>query len=310
MKSVDSAQSLSGNVSNEKKFVKAPTIRRLVAFLLDFVLLVVCTGILYTLAVRPIATSMSSYKKSYQEFKEVLYESGLYESHEKVEYIKIYENSDHDFYYIDEKLTAFYENYDQVENYTKIKANHIENTIEENRLFYLDEQGTYLPIESKLTSEEMKAWLKSNVDNAITGILENSEAWLAKATVVSEHLIRQLAVTLIITSLIFYLVFPLAFKGPTIGKKLMGLRVYNFKKKNYSPTPLQLLLRYFFFVLIEILIGIYTLGIVPLASFLVASATKKGQAFHDFISSTSVCEYQEEKVNPEDSFTKQAQAIQ
>lgn len=297
--------------NREKKFKKAPTIRRLVAFLLDLVLLVISAGMLYTIAIRPIATSLPSYELAYQEFKDVLYDSELYEPHETMDYIKIYENEAHDFYYIDEKLASFYARYDAAEHYPEVKADHIEATAPEERLFYFSEtSGEYLPVESKLSTASMDAWLKRTVDTAIAEILEYSDPYLEKATVVSRHFIRQIAVTLIATTLIFYLVFPLIFKGPTIGKKLMGIRIYNFRRKTDAPSPAQLLVRYFFFVLIEILIGIYTLGLVPLLSFLIAAATKKGQAFHDFIASTSVCEPQEETVDPEDGFARQAQAIQ
>ncbi len=309
MKTIETVPS-TNNETQEIQYVKAPTIRRLVASLLDFVLLVICTMLLYSVAVRPIATSMSSYKKTYEEFQVVVFDSGLYDHDEKLDYVEIYKNSEHDFYFIDERLTTFYQNYDKVENYTKIKAEHVENVEEKDRLFYLDEQGKYLPVEEKLKSEEMKTWLQVNVDKAINEILVNTEEWVAKATAVSEHLIRQLAVTMIIVSLVFYLVFPLIFKGPTIGKKLMGIKLYNFKKKNITPSPTQLLLRYFFFVLLELLVGVYTLGLVPIISFCVGAATKKGQAFHDFISKTSVCDYQEEKVNPDDSFAQKAREFQ
>lgn len=289
---------------NEKEYVKPSALRRFIAFLLDFVLLIIMTGIVYTIITRPIATSLPSYKNAYQDYKDYLCSTTLYESHDVYDYILIYENSEHDFYYIDDKLNSFYESHELKESYLKMKLDNIEEN--EQPLFYIDEAHEYQPIAQKVDSDEMKTWLRNAVDKAVKDVIENDEQWIQKATLVSELLIQQLSVTLIIVSLIFYLIMPLVFKGPTIGKKLMGLCLYNFKKKDCHPSSVQLLLRYFFFVLIELLIGIYTLFLIPIISFICGLALKKGQTFHDFLSATSVIEYHEMKTNPDDSFSQKA----
>lgn len=290
-------------------FLKPQTLRRFVAFLLDFLLLIVLTSCLYAFVVQPIANRSPSYKTKYNEFKVVLVESGLYEYKENGDYQKITNNSAYGFYDIDARLLSFYQTYEKEEEYIGYKKTQAEAEKEEYRLFYLSD-GNYLPVEEKIDSKEMKSWLSNVVDISISNVLEKTEKWQKAASEASRLIVQYITLSMVICATIIYLLFPLIFKGPTMGKKLMGLKIYNYRKENYVPSHMQILLRFFFFVFIELIVGIMTYGFVPLISFVVSCATKKGQSFHDFISRTAVTSFEEKKTNPIDSFSEKARAMQ
>lgn len=307
---MDEAKEVLEIKAEEKEpFLKPQTLRRFVAFLLDFMLLIVLTSCLYAFVVQPIANRSSTYKEKYNEFKVVLVESGLYEYKENGDYQKITSNSSYGFYDIDAKLLTFYESYEKVDVYNGYKKAQAEVEDENYRLFYLSGE-TYLPVEEKIDSKEMKSWLSNVVDASISNILEKTEKWQNAASAASRLIVQYITLSMVICATVIYLLFPLIFKGPTIGKKLMGLKIYNYKKENYVPSHIQILLRFFFFVLIELILGIMTYGFIPLISFVVSCATKKGQSLHDYIARTAVTTFEEKKTNPVDSFSEKARAMQ
>ena len=102
---MDEAKEVLETKAEEKEpFLKPQTLRRFVAFLLDFLLLIVLTSCLYAFIVQPLANRSTSYKTKYNEFKVVLVESGLYEYKENGNYQKITDNPTYGFYDIDAKL--------------------------------------------------------------------------------------------------------------------------------------------------------------------------------------------------------------
>lgn len=86
------------------------------------------------------------------------------------------------------------------------------------------------------------------------------------------------------TALIFILVPMISKKGTTVGKKALGLIVVSTKKEELKKT--QVLVREISFILIELVGGLITYGIIPLVSLILIIINKK--SLHDYLSKTNV----------------------
>ena len=73
-------------------------------------------------------------------------------------------------------------------------------------------------------------------------------------------------------------------KGTTVGKKALGLIVVSTKKEELKKT--QVLVREISFILIELVGGLITYGIIPLVSLILIIINKK--SLHDYLSKTNV----------------------
>lgn len=291
------------NVKNE--FKKAPVMSRLLAAILDLLLLIVGTCCVYAFILQPILELNDDYTSKYNAFKEVLVKSGLYE-YTNDDYQKIIDNADYGCEYIDQKLSEFYEKYDKIENYDKLKQEQIDNSISSGALFFKDSSGAIQMVAYKKDSDEMRTWLRTTLNSSISNVLEKTEDWMNAAEMAGQLVVGSCTLALIIVCTIIYFIIPLITKGATIGKCVMNLRVYSYKTNSYSCTHMQILFRFFTFVVIEILLGIYTMGLAPLISMIISYYSKKSQSLHDFLSNTAVSVHVIDKTDPIDSFSKKA----
>ena len=110
-------------------------------------------------------------------------------------------------------------------------------------------------------------------------------------------------IAIIPTVLVIYLLIPLLNKdGTTIGKKMLQMRVID-SKTGKNASKFQLLIRFTFFALINVVLGYFTYSISIFISILMMFFNKQRQTIHDVVSSTMiVCNSfgEQEKVNEED----------
>lgn len=289
----------------KNEFKKAPIMSRLLAAILDLLLLIVGTCCTYAFIIQPILNLNDDYISKYNAFKEVLVESGLYE-YTNEDYQKIVDNPDYECEYIDQKLSEFYAKYDKIENYDKLKQEQIDNSNSSDALFFKDSSGEIQMVAENKDSDAMKAWLRTTLNASISNVLEKTDDWINAAEMAGQLVVGSCTLALIIMCTIIYFIIPLITKGTTIGKYVMNLRVYSFKTNSYTCTQMQILFRFFTFVVLEILFGIYTMGFVPLISMIISYYNKKSQSLHDFLSNTAVSIHVVDKTNPVDSFSKKA----
>ena len=88
--------------------------------------------------------------------------------------------------------------------------------------------------------------------------------------------------------LVFYLVLPMVFKDrTTLGKKLLQMRVID-SVTGKNASRFQTFMRFTFFALLQIALGIMSFGLIPLISVVMIFISKKRQTIHDMISKTMV----------------------
>ncbi len=290
-------------------FIKPTNARRIVSFLLDFVLFVLFICIFYSFVIQPITSNISSSKRIRKNYYDTMVETKLFYYDENENCQKITNNKEYSANYIDEQLSSFYLTFDKIETYNDYKKSQIDSCNDgKDCLFSLSDEK-YVIVNDKEKSDEIYEWFEKIIDLSIENIYQNTDKYIEVSNALINMTVEYVSIALLISATLIYLIFPLAFKGQTIGKKMMGLRIYNYKNNNFEPAPLQILLRFFFFIVIELFIGIITYGLVPLISYVISINNKKGQSLHDFISSTAVSEYQETKVDPNDSFDLKAREM-
>ena len=75
--------------------------------------------------------------------------------------------------------------------------------------------------------------------------------------------------------------------GTTMGKKMLQMRVID-AKTGKDATKFQLFMRFVFFTLINVMLGIFTYGLSIFASIIMMFINKNRQTIHDVIAGTIV----------------------
>ena len=165
---------------------------------------------------------------------------------------------------------ACYEEYDK--QYAAIQ--------DEYGIFYYDANNNRL--ENDQATEEMK----NNFLND-ERVIELKEKIIPVQASIFRHMALELFFTLVITGAITELILPLCIrKGRTIGKCIMKLYIVNGKLEYISWY--MLILRQTVYIITNVLLGVFTIGIVPLLNLLVAILTRGNQTLYDLASRSYV----------------------
>ena len=93
---------------------------------------------------------------------------------------------------------------------------------------------------------------------------------------------------LTLSTIILYLIIPLFMKnGETLGKKLFSIGLAS-ARDGFKVKRSQIIIRFLAFLLIELLLSIFTLGFPLIISFSMLVFNKNGYALHDYLAAT-VC---------------------
>lgn len=280
--------------------------RRFVSGLLDYISMIVVSCFLFAFVAQPIAKTNPTYNGNVGACQTIMLESGLYEE-KNSDIVKIY-NADHTNPEIDASVTTFYMKYENVQTYEDYKKQQVQESVTpSDRLFVYNEvTNSFDMIEEKTNTPEMKEWLSDNVDTALVNVLQNTNEWKSAYVGMFSSIVLLIVLVYLISALVFYLIIPLCLSGRTIGHKLMGLRMYSIKTDDIRPTAFQTTVRFIAFTFLNLILGVFTFGIVPLISLLIALNTSKESYIHGLISGTTLVDYQEKKTEELDSFAKKA----
>lgn len=259
---------------HEVVMIKAPMLKRIGAYIIDFFVFV-CFMFLISVIVGPIINSFQDVKRCKQEYYNIVIESGIYQGTNFDNLAFISED-------YDEKITLFYEKYDDVKNYTDLKAN------EYKKYFEFDEAtNTYIPTKDE---KEMAIVYVAILNNQCTKILSKNSAYVDYSIRITSYQTLELLISGVIGAIINYIALPLILKnGQTLGKKLLQLYVVSLNG-DYHCTWVKLVFRSIVFILGEILLGVISFGLIPVLSLVLACTNKKAQSLHDFIVGTTVCD--------------------
>lgn len=309
------------------KFQRVSLFRRICSIIFDGIIAVCLFVLLFACVGEPIVSGTTSYNETYKKYNDELVATNLYIYYEENDAVSIISN-DHnkrlndfcvylinnniDIKYKDDETSFSNERLYQL----KYEKSNINPSLEEEPLFIYNEENDsfddniyVIDKDNNITSEvdnEKSARVRTFYQEIVNDLaeeilnLENVKGYTQKLTALT---LLMFFIAIIPTILIIYLVIPLINKdGTTIGKKMLQMRVIDAKNgKNCS--KFQLFIRFTFFTLIGVLLGIFTYGISIFISILMMFFNKQRQTIHDVISQTMVvCNSfgEQDKVNEED----------
>lgn len=252
--------------------IKAPILKRVCAFVIDFFIFVSVAFILSSLFT-PIMDMFPDVQKGKNDYISIALESGIYQgdTYDTLDYIN--EN-------YDEAITAFYIKYDNIENYDNLKG----TTYSEYFTFDIN-LGKY--IEAK-TEQEMAQVYLNIMSTECEEILSQNDNYQNAKAIVASYEVTNYLISFVLGGAIVYFVVPLILKnGRTFSKKLLQLQVVSINE-DYHLRPVKLVCRSLILLFIEMILGILTFGILPLVSFISVIMSKKSLSLHDFIVGTVV----------------------
>lgn len=251
-------------------YKKTNLLRRSAAVALDIILTIILFFIVDSVLVTPCFNGFTDYDKKYDEYNTVLVETRLFT-------LNKYNDLDNAFDNLDERLTYFYETYDNLDNYNQKKA--------ESELFQYDENtSSYIEVGSL---DEVSAFYRRTYFEAVEIVRELDEV-KQLTTLLGAYNMAIFYLSASISMIIVFLVIPLIFKnGQTVGKKMLNIQVIS-KINNGKLHPVQLMFRFIIFFAGECVLSIYTFGVPAIAGALFMIFQKEHLSFQDLCCST-VC---------------------
>ena len=252
--------------------IKAPILKRVCAFVIDFFIFVSVAFILSSLFT-PIMDMFPDVQKGKNDYISIALESGIYQgdTYDTLDYIN--EN-------YDEAITAFYIKYDNIENYDNLKG----TTYSEYFTFDIN-LGKY--IEAK-TEQEMAQVYLNIMSTECEEILSQNDNYHSAKAIVASYEVTNYLISFVLGGAIVYFAVPLILKnGRTFSKKLLQLQVVSINE-DYHLRPVKLVCSSLILLFIEMILGILTFGILPLVSFISVIMSKKSLSLHDLIVGTVV----------------------
>ena len=252
--------------------IKAPILKRVCAFVIDFFIFVSVAFILSSLFT-PIMDMFPDVQKGKNDYISIALESGIYQgdTYDTLDYIN--EN-------YDEAITAFYIKYDNIENYDNLKG-----TIYSEYFTFDINLGKY--IEAK-TEQEMAQVYLNIMSTECEEILSQNDNYHSAKAIVASYEVTNYLISFVLGGAIVYFAVPLILKnGRTFSKKLLQLQVVSINE-DYHLRPVKLVCRSLILLFIEMILGILTFGILPLVSFISVIMSKKSLSLHDLIVGTVV----------------------
>jgi uncharacterized RDD family membrane protein YckC len=254
--------------------IKAGLLKRIGAFIIDLFVFIVISFLFNGLVTKNIANALPIVSNAQQTYYESAIATGLFEgdSFDTLDYI----SSDYD-----NKLTAFYESYNDLDAYNKLKA-------ENYKAYFTYDETTSTYVETGDTSTMNSVYYSIIRYHASSYWMNQDENSHQAAITISVTIIVEYFISMFIGGIINYIIIPLILKnGQTLGKKLLQIYVVNLRG-DYHVKWVQSLVRGISIVVIEIELGIVSFGVIPLVSLLVSAFNSKGQSLHDLICSTTV----------------------
>ena len=169
-------------------------------------------------------------------------------------------------------------------NINEVLYSYIINSNEYNKL--QDEYEIYIyegenrVLNENLTDEERKEYLNDERVIEVTNKLYEEQKILLKTLIV------RISLSILVGSLITYVIIPLLIKrGRTIGKLIAKLALV--KNETYAKWY-EVILRYLLSIVFNIYLAIISLGIVPLINLLIAINNKDNKAIYDIFLNTTI----------------------
>lgn len=289
----------------EASYKKASYRNRLFAYALDLLLMIV-TALFLMLGAHPIVTNSDFYKEANSNINQLEMSTGLYvERSDGVvqlmcDFHAIQVDGDYELYAnkFDQVLTEFYSNSAilseiGVENGMEIYNNYkIPEGQTSSKLFiYKDASHLEIIPQETATYKDLYNFYCEIMSNTASKYVMSLDEYISNSRVISlSFIFLELALPIVISSLIYELVIPLCLRRgkKTLGKLIFKLSVVD--ARGLSCTWTRYILRYLLLLFIETIMSVVALLIPLIVSFSMFVFSKAGQSFHDYVTNTYVVE--------------------
>lgn len=275
-------------VNIERK--KASLNNRLAAACLDIFILMMGFILLNNFFVIPIFNLTSDYNQVYDTYVQELVDSRMYEEDENNNVIFVLDN-----FTLDELTT-----YDEIITYNYNLEEYSTNgpsALEEFKnsktdmmkeyFTYDQETDTYTPNQDN--ESEILTFYSNAFNDLSSFLLVNNETLANAYSKLNFYNQIERFISILIVSIVLYIVIPLILKnGQTIGKKVLKVYVVECDKEGLGLSTSKLLLREGTFVVVEVILSMFTYYIPLILSLIVLVATKNRVSLHDVVSRTMV----------------------
>ena len=275
-------------VNIERK--KASLNNRLAAACLDIFILMMGFILLNNFFVTPIFNLASDYNQVYDTYVQELVDSRMYKEDENNNVIFVLDN-----FTLDELTT-----YDEIITYNYNLEEYSTNgpsALEEFKnsktdmmkeyFTYDQETDTYTPNQDN--ESEILTFYSNAFNDLSSFLLVNNETLANAYSKLNFYNQIERFISILIVSIVLYIVIPLILKnGQTIGKKVLKVYVVECDKEGLGLSTSKLLLREGTFVVVEVILSMFTYYIPLILSLIVLVATKNRVSLHDVVSRTMV----------------------
>lgn len=309
------------------KFQRVSLFRRICSIIFDGIIAVCLFVLLFACVGHPIVSSTTSYNETYEKYNNFLTSTSLYiyyeendavsiitNDHDKriTEFCVYLENNNLEVKYKDDNVSFSSERYYQI----KYENSNINPNLEGEPLFIYDKEkdiysdNIYVIDKDGNITNEVDSDKSVKVRTFYQNIVNDLAEKVLNFELVKEYTQKLTALTLLMffisiipTILVIYLLIPMiTHDGTTIGKKMLQMRVID-AKNGQNAKKFQLFVRFTFFTLINVVLGIFTYGLSIIISIFMMFVYKTRQTIHDVISGTMVVRNnfgEQENVNNED----------
>ncbi len=265
--------------------VPALTTRKIAATLFDGACIAVVALLLISIVLSPLLNLVTNYNKVQADYETRLLQSHLYVEVEEKTYelreLKESKKTEEYLTFLDEHLQAFYLDEEfpdaKIETYNKAK--------EDSKYFILSEEDGTWTTKAGTTQDELMKFYEKEVETAIN-ILAHDDLCITLARKITVHWILVFSLGVLIPILIFCFLFPMVLRNRcTLGKKICGIGVIS-RKDGLIAKRSQMCVRFLVFLLLEVILSVFLLGIPMLISFTMMCFMKEGTSLHDYLSAT------------------------
>lgn len=282
------------------KFQRVSLFRRICSIIFDGIIAVCLFVVLLACVSQPIITETTDYNQIYEKYNEELMSTHLYLYYEENDAVSLISSN------FDDKLTKFY-NEEKLgytsEDYYKVKYlvsdinpenegdilfiyNKDTDVFTEN-IYKVDQDGNFTTEIDSQKQALVKTFYQEHVNKLAQEVL-NQEVVLGYTQKLTAYTILMFLIAVIPAILILYLLVPMLIKdGTTMGKKMLQMRVID-AKTGKDATKFQQFIRFVFFALINVMLGIFTYGLSIFVSIIMIFMSKNRQTIHDVIAGTFV----------------------
>ncbi len=275
-------------VNIERK--KASLNNRLAAACLDIFILMMGFILLNNFFVIPIFNLASDYNQVYDTYVQELVDSRIYKEDENNNVIFVLDN-----FTLDELTT-----YDEIITYNYNLEEYSTNgpsALEEfknsktdmMKEYFTYDQETDIYTPNQDNESEILTFYSNAFNDLSSFLLVNNETLANAYSKLNFYNQIERFISILIVSVVLYIVIPLILKnGQTIGKKVLKVYVVECDKEGLGLSTSKLLLREGTFVVVEVILSMFTYYIPLILSLIVLVATKNRVSLHDVISRTMV----------------------